>query len=204
MDTKTVFVDFSKIHLTKSEWKLLCSVTNSIKRKVERPADAERLCDLGLAELYEPVGKEAKSQTLFSTSLGNEYVEYVRARRREKRLDTIKWIIPLVLSIIALVLAIRSNWSGTGIRTNNNNNNRNTTSYSTNTTGQQNNSNAGMNTQNNSNAGGASQEAGGGQSGSASQGGNTGMNTQNNSNAGGASQEAGGGQAGGASGGASN
>ena len=203
MDTKTVFVDFSKIHLTKSEWKLLCSVTNSIKRKVERPADAERLCDLGLAELYEPVGKEAKSQTLFSTSLGNEYVEYVRARRREIRLDTIKWIIPLVLSIIALVLAIRSNWSGTGIRTNNNNN-RNTTSYSTNTTGQQNNSNAGMNTQNNSNAGGASQEAGGGQSGSASQGGNTGMNTQNNSNAGGASQEAGGGQAGGASGGASN
>ena len=199
MDTKTVFVDFSKIHLTKSEWKLLCSVTNSIKRKVERPADAERLCDLGLAELYEPVGKEAKTPSLFSTSLGNEYVEYVRARRREKRFDTLKWIIPLALSVIALILAIRANWSGTGVR-NNNNNNRNSTSYSTNVSGQQNN-NTGMNNNNNnnnnnnSNAGGASQES------------NTSTNNQNNNNnAGGASQESGGaagGQSGGASGEAS-
>ena len=127
MEANTVFVDFSKIHLTKSEWKLLCDITTNPKRKFALSAEAERLCELGLAEMYETVGKENKSQSLFGTSLGSEYVEYYRHFSRQKWINAVKWLLPLLLSVAALALAIRANVSGgTRVRANNT-----TSTYST-------------------------------------------------------------------------
>ena len=71
VETAVVFADFSKIHLTKAEWKLLCTIANGPKRRVEME-EAERLCELGLGEMYETVNKEPKTQSLFITGLGTE------------------------------------------------------------------------------------------------------------------------------------
>lgn len=211
MGAKTVFVDFSKIHLTKAEWKLLCAVANSPKRKVDQISEAEHLCELGLAEMYETVGKEPRTQSLFGTSLGNEYIEYYKRRSRERVFDAIKWLLPLLLAVIALVLAIRANVSGgTSVRrtntttssysttTNNNNNNNNmsqqqgnsgmATQQNNNSNNNNNNNNASQEPNSNSNNNSNNNNANSGNSGAAPAAGNNTQNNQNNSPSGEASR----------------
>lgn len=112
MSETIVFRDFTAIHLSRAEEKLLHELCGKPqKRKKEDVSEeTERLEALGLIEIYENTGKER--QGLFATALGKAYAEYLTRERRTKRVDLVKWLLPLVLSLIALVLAVMANVSG--------------------------------------------------------------------------------------------
>ena len=110
MAASVAYIDFSKIYLTRSELKLLRDICGTpLRRKAEdQTEEAERLRDLGLIEVFENRGNGR--QGLFATELGRAYCEYSVRARRTRFLEVLKWVIPLVLSIAALVLAIRANY----------------------------------------------------------------------------------------------
>lgn len=117
MSTSAVYVDFSKIQLSKAERKLLREVCEKPQRQKsdDRAEEAERLSALGLVEVFE--NRENGRQGLFATGLGKAYLEYAARARRARRVDLLKWCLPLVLSIAALSFAIHANMAagaGTG------------------------------------------------------------------------------------------
>ena len=116
MSSEIRFIDFSIIHLTKQEKKALRSVCEKPRRiaKSEDYEVYERLAELGLVESYES-GDPAVDMRhgVFPTEMGKEYLDYASRTKRRMTVDMIKWIVPVVLSILALLLAIRAN---TGVR----------------------------------------------------------------------------------------
>ncbi len=112
MSESVAYRDFSAIHLSHAEEKLLRELCGKPqkRKKGDVTEETERLEELGLIDIYENAGKER--QGLFATALGKAYAEYSIKARRAKRVDLVKWFVPLVFSVIALVLAIMANVSG--------------------------------------------------------------------------------------------
>lgn len=112
-----VYVDFSSIHLSKSEKKLLKSIcgTPQRRKKEDITEDADHLREMGLIDIFENTNSgHAGQQGLFATALGKEYLEYAGQARRAKVGNFFKWIVPLIFSIAALVLSILA-YTGTDI-----------------------------------------------------------------------------------------
>ena len=109
MAAPVALIDFSKIYVSKSEMRLLRDICGrpQKRRTEDRSEEAERLASLGLIELFE--NKDGGRRGLFATETGQAYLEYIDNARRAKWLAFVKWLIPLILAIGALVLAIRAN-----------------------------------------------------------------------------------------------
>ena len=112
MESSVKYVDFSAIHLSGAETKLLREVCGKPqKRKTGNVTEeAERLEGLGLIEVYE--NAEKGRQGLFATALGKAYAEYAAKARRARLLDLVKWIVPLIISVAALILAVTARGAG--------------------------------------------------------------------------------------------
>ncbi len=123
----------------------------------DQSEDADRLYELGLIELFE--NKDNGRKGLFVTEMGRAYYEYLVRSKRARVLDFLKWLIPLVISIAALVLAIRANTGGT-VRTTNTTT-RQTTQQTTTVPGNNNQQTPTNNNNNNNNNQNASSEPGG-------------------------------------------
>ena len=109
MAAPVALVDFSTIYVSKSELRLLREICGrpQKRRTEDRSEEAERLASLGLIEMFE--NKDSGRHGLFATETGQAFLEYTDNARRSKWIAFIKWLIPLILAIGALVLAIRAN-----------------------------------------------------------------------------------------------
>ena len=116
MGAEIRFVDFSAIHLTKEERKLLHSVCGNTYRQMKDVDESavERLEELGLLELFEPVDKNrAGVRRGFATAQGKAYLEYVNREKRKIRQGMFRWLIPMLLSVTAMALSVPA-YTGNG------------------------------------------------------------------------------------------
>ena len=117
MASEIRFVDFSLLHLTGQEKKTLRSVCDKPRRiaKSEDYEVYERLAELGLIESYASGDSSGDTKhSVFPTEMGKEYLAYSAKAGKRRVTEIIKWVVPVMLSVLALVLSIRAN---TGVST---------------------------------------------------------------------------------------